>query len=132
MYLCGTTAHLTSQGLGGRAEIQGRCVVGADQYKHDGRGVDPHVRVLLDRMQANDWGWFQNRWRAGALSWLEAAIGAASYKQLGSRVKQGDMAWLRAELAVADWQAASVPPNLGSIRGHRRSRRPRWLSRSVT
>lgn len=132
MYLCGTTAHLTSQGLGGRAEIQGRCVVGADQYKHDGRGVDPHVRVLLDRMQANDLGWFQNRWRAGALSWLEAAIGAASYKQLGSRVKQGDMVWLRAELAVADWQAASVPPNLGSIRGHRRSRRPRWLSRSVT
>ncbi len=107
--------------------------MGADQqYENDVRVVvDPHVRVLLDRMQANDLSWFQSRSRAGALSWLEAAIGTASYGELGSRVKQGDMVWLRSELAVADWQAASVLPNLGSVRGHHHSRSLRWLLRSA-
>ena len=104
--------------------------MGTDQQYENGVRVvaDPHVRVLLDRMQANDVGWFQSRSRAGALSWREPAIGTASFGELGPRLRQGDMEWLKAELAVADWQAASAPPNLGSVRGHHRSRSLRWLT----
>ena len=110
------------------AAVQGR----AASLGHH-RGLDPHIRVLLDRLDAGDRTWFRTRYRSGGLAWLGSALGADGYAELGVRVKRGDLGWLGEELDEIGLEAlnstvrpSSVDPTPRRADGRSVFSRLRW------
>ena len=63
--------------------------------------MDVSFNDLRSRIDANDVGWFRERYRTGDLAFLRGRLPAGAYEELGRKVEAGDLGWVHNQLSGA-------------------------------
>lgn len=63
--------------------------------------MDVSFNDLRSRIDANDIGWFKERYRSGDLAFLRGRLPAGAYEELGKKVEAGDLGWVQNQLSGA-------------------------------